>query len=543
MKDYMTSPKSHVGFCDMILSHLPLVGSWILAVFFCLDFLSALPSYLPIDDSYIIMAYARNVVEHGDFFSYNHGTPSTGITSPLYCLSIALCKLFFAGETGYVSAVRLVGFVSFLVSLVSGSIWVWFISGKGCRGHFSAVLFSVFWGCWGYIHFFAFCGMEPILYIALVMMALCLFVKGHDFLAGCILGASALCRPEAVFMGFLFGLEVACGFVRGLLKKDPSLAKRKLMAGLCLAFGFFIVYGVWLFRCLVVSGTIFPSTVTMKTHGAVDWNQVWNYARCFLTMRTHGSWEYNLVGMSETAWMTLRSWCPVALASVLAIIVVRKNPRYWLPMLYPVVHFVFTFSKNCSCGDNMRYHVLDFTLVLASVAVFFAGIIVTTRKKWGVRIVASISGVFLSVILCWLVISDAKYQLRLFTNMAAHFNILDYSIGRWLKSNTPPDTVVALYQAGGIKFFGQREIIDGGGVTDHTMFPYLKGPKNLLWAIVERKADYIASFGDEWLSGYGLHMRDRRFFTPVNIRCRGLYKVNKEALKAYADSCYQEGQL
>lgn len=62
----------------------------------------------------------------------------------------------------------------------------------------------------------------------------------------------------------------------------------------------------------------------------------------------------------------------------------------------------------------------------------------------------------------------------------------------------------------------------------------------LLWAIVDRKADYIASFGDEWLSGYGLHMRDRRFFTPVNIRCRGLYKVNKEALRAYAEGRYIE---
>lgn len=96
----MTLPKRRVGFNDMILPWLPLVGSWILAVFFCLDFLSALPPYLPIDDSYIIMAYARNVVEHGDFFSYNHGTPSTGITSPLCSLSIALCKLLVAGEMG-----------------------------------------------------------------------------------------------------------------------------------------------------------------------------------------------------------------------------------------------------------------------------------------------------------------------------------------------------------------------------------------------------------------------------------------------------------
>jgi hypothetical protein len=29
---------------------------------------------------------------------------------------------------------------------------------------------------------------------------------------------------------------------------------------------------------------------------------------------------------------------------------------------------------------------------------------------------------------------------------------------------------------------------------------------------------------------------DPRFFTPVRLRCRGLYKINKPALKAYAES-------
>ena len=102
MKNYIISLKSRVGFVDKILPCLPLVGSWGVAVFFCLDFLNALPTYLPIDDSYIIMAYARNVVEYGDFFSYNHGIPSTGITSPLYCLLIAASKMLLGGGSDHV---------------------------------------------------------------------------------------------------------------------------------------------------------------------------------------------------------------------------------------------------------------------------------------------------------------------------------------------------------------------------------------------------------------------------------------------------------
>lgn len=437
----------------------------------------------------------------------------------------------------------MVGFVSFFISLVVGSLWVWLISGRGLRGHLAAVLFSFFWGCWGYVHFFAFCGMEPILYIALMMLVLCLYEKCQDFSAGCLLGAAALCRPEAVFMGFLLGLVPIYGFIRGLLKGDKVYVKQNFKSGMSLATGFAAVYGLWLLRCLSVNGTVFPSTVTMKSFGASDWHQIWNYARCFLTLRSQGSWEYGLIEphVQETAWMLVRSWCPVAVVSMLSIIILRSNPRRWLPLFYPFVHFLFTFSKNLNYGDNMRYHVLDFTLVMVGLAVLLGGMIVAGYRKnmprWAkLRTATTVLGLAISFTLGGLILDDAKYQLRLFKNMAAHFNILDYSIGKWLKSNTSPDTVVVLYQAGGIKFFGNRIIVDGGGVTDHTMFPYLKGPKNLLQAIVDRKADYIASFGDEWLSRFGLHMQDPRFFTPVRLRCRGLYKINKPALKAYAES-------
>ncbi|MDR2849277.1 MAG: hypothetical protein LBW77_01860, partial [Verrucomicrobiota bacterium] len=51
--------------------------------------------------------------------------------------------------------------------------------------------------------------------------------------------------------------------------------------------------------------------------------------------------------------------------------------------------------------------------------------------------------------------------------------------------------------------------------------------------MVEKGADYVASFGDEWLAHEGLSMRDARFFSPVPLRCRGLYKINKKALAQY----------
>jgi hypothetical protein len=134
----------------------------------------------------------------------------------------------------------------------------------------------------------------------------------------------------------------------------------------------------------------------------------------------------------------------------------------------------------------------------------------------------------------WLLLADYPRNADHYRIMSRYFYNLDYQIGEWLNKNTPPDTCVALYQAGGIAFFSHRRIVDSGCVTDHTLRPYLKRDA-FTEAMVERGADYVASFGDEWLAGEGLHMRDRRFFTPVPLQCRGLYKINKPALAKFVE--------
>ena len=85
------------GHETVFLKLLGLLSVWVMALVLSLDFKTALPKYLPIDDCYIVLAYARNVIEHGDFFSYNHGLTTTGITSPLYCLEV-ISKPRYAGS-------------------------------------------------------------------------------------------------------------------------------------------------------------------------------------------------------------------------------------------------------------------------------------------------------------------------------------------------------------------------------------------------------------------------------------------------------------
>ena len=117
---------------------LGLIVSTGLALFLCFDFYKSLPNVLPIDDCYIILAYARNVLRHGDLFSYNHGLITTGITSPLYCLCIAAGKAI-TGD--WLASVSLVGVISFVASLTMGSLYAFKISERGQAGKTAAILF------------------------------------------------------------------------------------------------------------------------------------------------------------------------------------------------------------------------------------------------------------------------------------------------------------------------------------------------------------------------------------------------------------------
>lgn len=158
-------------------------------------------------------------------------------------------------------------------------------------------------------------------------------------------------------------------------------------------------------------------------------------------------------------------------------------------------------------------------------------------------ILLQISVIAAFITLSLLLLMDYPWHIKMFQVKAQYFHRLDYQIGEWLAKNTPSNTKIALYQAGGIKFFGNRYIIDGGGVSEHTIWKYLKSG-TFAQSLIDRKADYVASFGDEWLMGEGVHMSDTRFFQPVPLQCRGLYKiVNKELLAMYLKEQYRQRKL
>ena len=534
------------GHETVFLKLLGLLSVWVMALVLSLDFKTALPKYLPIDDCYIVLAYARNVIEHGDFFSYNHGLTTTGITSPLYCLVLAFLHLF-SGD--WLVDIAIVGFFSFVFILALGSYLAWLIGGRGLAGYFAALTFSLFWGCWGYMGgYFAYCGMEPILAIVFLLASVLAFVKSWHWATGMLIGLSALCRPEAVFLGFLFGLVPCVRAVRALIRRNAVEVKKQFLTGCRLVIGFVALYGLWMIRCLQVSGSIFPATVSVKTI-SITWPMIKESLIGYLYMYNPNIFDvrFTAQAIGKSSWVSLRESIPVSLLVLGAVVSLRRRLMFLVPLAFVGLHFLIAGLKQPTTGENMRYLVFDYTLIVLYISVFVGGLLarvstISFSRKGLVGLGCFLSGLILFLSWGGLVLNDYHRNLEHYRFMSRYFYSLDYKIGEWLRDNTPKDTVVALYQAGAIKYFGNREIVDYVGLTDHTIWPYIKGPKNFAQALVDRNVDYVASFGEEWLASLGLDMRDTRFFTRVPLQCRGLYKVKKAELAEYVKARYPESR-
>lgn len=525
-----------VSFFKHIPWLLVLAGIYTVVIYKMAVFTDALPRYLPIDDSYIILHFARNVVERGEVFSYNPGELSTGITSPLYCLALAaFYAVLGGGNAGWHTAVVVLGALCFLASLVLGGRLAYRMG-----GYPAALFFSAFFGFWGYMGFFAFCGMEPILYIALSFGAFLLFFSKRYLWAGLLSGLAMLCRPEAVFFVFALGMVPFFRLLVRLIRKDWVGSREEWVNGISLGAGFLITALPWIIRCHQISGSFLSSTVTMKT-AHPSFQQIWNYWIVAIHMYNPLAYDASMVrsAFGESSFLILRKNIPLMIPAACSLFFLRRRPECVAVFMYIPLHFVIAGLKNAGNGDNERYLPLDYAITMLYLAVLFGCLVAIDWKQVYssfhakilrnvIRCVSAATAIALSGV----ILADYSRNILHYRVMSNYFYNLDYQIGEWLAKNTPPDTCVALFQVGGTAFLGRRRVVDGGGVTEHTIWPYLK-KMAFCEAMVERGADYVAPFGDEWLIHEGLNMRDTRFFSQVPLRCRGLYKINKPALAEY----------
>lgn len=446
-----------------------------------LVYLSPSELEFPMDDSYIHMIYAKNLVEQGTLMFSQPGEKGVGTSSILWVLLLAGGHA--VGISMHLSAKML---------------------GAACLAAVGASLYALLRGFWrpapalaaallvmlsGNMLWFSLSGMETMLFVALGMIALLLYRDRRWICLGLALGLLALARPEGVLLGAAIALLEG---LRSLPVRRGGALRGLLLCGLvCL-----LVCGPWFGYLLWRTGHVLPTSALGKqltSLVAARYVLAQNNAPALLGRLTGliyiGLWvvyllEFTLGGFSlpaprlvvtlvageagyvVSAW-AIAGW---AVAASLLAAAGRRFIRFdrwrgWLedPARRPLMALLlWTFLHNLVYalylpvpGTASRYGALNH-LVLWTALVFGLQYFAHRRRLQGA----------LALGVAVLALANTLYWNRVYDANLEHMLEVRIQAAEYLRESLPAGQVCAVSDIGAVRYYSQRAVVDLGALVD-----------------------------------------------------------------------------
>jgi len=465
-------------------------------------------SHLPLDDAWIHLSYAKNLLHHG-YFTYNPGTVETGATSPLWVFVLALAlgvlraPVLAAKVAGLACAAACVAATHHELRRLGGRTAAW-----------TGALLLALDPAW----VMAACsGMEVPLAGLMLILLVGQVRRRRPGGAGVIMGLLILTRPEGVLAAGMAGVLLALGLWRnrkpGATAAPPGRPLRGwrslwtsaspsavgilgslLLCGAVAA----AVAGPWFLYCRLGTGFWLPSTFYVKAVvraqgvGQVFWS--------FLMMLDHGYWPSPLVHDPVAlallaagcgfALVRLRRGEPTALALPGMILIhlagwAMVNP-FAGPRTHPGEYLNFNFD---------RYYLADYPLVFA-LAALGAGVLARGLGALGRRLRTDLAprpdrvlrrALALAVLLLlvagnffgwWTAMGPLwswgegwwfRWNQAASLNQDCCRNIYEIQerTGQWVAAHVAPNVPLAIQDAGAIRYYTTNPIVDLWGLNSH----------------------------------------------------------------------------
>lgn len=437
----------------------------------------------PLDDAWILMVYARSVAEHGGPY-YNDGQLETGFTSPLWMLLGAGVHLIHKVLPS-LDLVLLLKALGVLIAFL-GSCAVLELAQRLGAGIWGAGLAAALHALSPHLAFAQVSGMEVSLAGGLAVWALvALFDRSYTW-AGWALAAAYWSRPE---MGLLLVLALAAAVFEW--KRSAFTQKRRDLFRI--AGPFFLLAGIWAAYCYAVSGGFVPTTATTK----LQFQEASRWGNFFLEVIWPSPSNFLLSGA-------------VLLFAGYAAWIRRPNTAAIVTLLFPWLFFLaigITRSQPIgtaqslgtdSCFYFTRYGLPAIPLLFVGMGAGFGflwnEIQETGKRRMAFRLLACLLGVLALVRHP----ESLRERAAIYSRNCKNIEELQVRIGHWIAQNTLQDAAIASHDAGAIRYFGNRPVIDYLGLNDHRIArdrekrsKLLASPQFLAEFMKERGAQYL----------------------------------------------------
>lgn len=431
--------------------------------------------FFPFDDSYITLAAARNVIEHG-VLAVDPAKPWRGVTSPLHVGLVASVGRL----VGIDSAARAVGiaFHAVLVVLAVFLAFAWAgestaMTDRRRAAMWAAVLAAVS----GYLTLHSLSGMETTLFVALVLASFAAhgFVvrenstTWHRVLRGLLVAGAIATRPEG------FALAAA------LWGDDAWRSFRAQSPRILVACAV---------EALFVAALIAPFAFAYHAHTGSWWSDTGAIKAVFFRLDTDDrvlrSMGAYLGGIARFA---LRHAPFVAFA----IFAWRRGGVSRIALRAPLVFAAFFYAGAAvfPAGLQMywlRYQMPVLALLLPVAAIGLAAWSAKTDPRRRRRVLAAFV-IFLAL--------DALAARRNFVGDLRQTRVSVVATADWLRDHTAPGDLVAAHDIGAIVDLAQRPVLDLVGLVDPDTAAANRADvsKKALWHVIEsRRPTWLVMF-------------------------------------------------
>jgi tetratricopeptide (TPR) repeat protein len=409
----------------------------------------------PLDDPWIHLQFARNLLDYGAFSYYKNEMVTSGSTSPLYTLILAAGFLFTSNEflLSYILGVvflLLSAFVLYKLArrILGGSAW----------GAVAALLLlfepRLQWA--------GLSGMETTLFILAILAVTYFYQEWRPIALGISAGLAVWIRPEALIFFGVLALDTA--YRRAVVLHALSAGKPApggnpgtrwfVQAGI-IALCIIAAYAAFNLR---LSGSVFPNTLAAKTK---------YYAL------GRGDFPAQVLGFLTGGHLFIFSYAVcVGGLSVLWSVVRRRREELFIALLWPAALFLAYWKELPYLYQEGRYlmPVLPFIILLGlrGVETIAAGAAKLFRELPRRTIDIAAAGTAAAVFGVWF--GYASWQMKdTYAEECGYISDRQVRTAKWIHDHLPAGSVVGTHDVGAIAYYSGARIVDMVGLVSPEM--------------------------------------------------------------------------
>jgi len=429
------------------------------------------------DDAYIHLTYAGNLVNGGGWIFSFPDEKGVGTTSPLWVLLLSAAYLLGALPHWLAKATGILALIAISIGIYRLMIPIW-----GSRLAFPAAFFVT---VSGNMIWFALSGMETVPFLALGILALLAYRAQKWTWLGLLLGLQTLTRPEGIL------LALALTVVEWIRQKRLP---RQLLASILLCL---LICGPWFAYLYWRTGDLLPTSASGKRltfelslhyfagqYPAFRWVARFPFL-LFIGQSLIHLIEFTLGGMSMPAprlpvgnlvgipdysisvWAAL-GWAVVIIPLALKTMKRLTTWRAWRSWMQddlrrPFVVFVVWASLL----------VLSYMLILPMIGTAGRYVAIGHVALW-MGLVIGLAGYadrphvkfLLTVSLAGIALSNTVYWNRVYNSNVEHMETVRIAAARYVRDNIPASQQCAAVDVGAVTYYSHRPIVDLGGLIE-----------------------------------------------------------------------------